>query len=79
MEKGMSRIEILGTVDDQHRLSLLVPDQVKPGPVKVILEIADDRDDEWSQGVAEIWARDWNDPREDIYTLKDGEPINDAE
>ena len=74
----MSRIELFGTVDDQHRLSLVVPDQIKAGPVKVILEIADDGVDDWRQGIAEIWARDWSDPREDIYTLEDGEPINDA-
>ena len=74
----MSKIELVGTVDDQHRLSLVVPEQVKAGPVKVILEIADDDEDDWRQGVAQIWARDWSDPREDIYTLEDGEPINDA-
>ena len=74
----MSQIELIGTVDEQHRLSLIVPAQVKAGRVKVILEVADDGEDDWRQGVAHIWARDWSDPREDIYTLEDGEPINDA-
>lgn len=74
----MSQIELVGTVDDQHRLTLLVPEQIKSGPVKVILEFSDDGEDDWRQGVAQIWARDWSDPREDIYTLEDGEPIDDA-
>lgn len=69
----MTRIELIGTIDDQHRLSLTVPEQIKAGTVKVILEVEDNGDD-WAQGVAHIWARDWSDPREDIYTLEDGEP-----
>jgi hypothetical protein len=32
-------------------------------------------EDEWMQAVAESWADDLNDPRQDIYTLDDGEPI----
>ena len=76
----MSRIEIIGTVDDQHRLSVVVTEQIKAGPVKVILEVADEDEEEniWRQGVAAIWARDY-DPREDIYTLQDGDPIDEAE
>ncbi len=74
----MSRIELLGTVDDQHRLILVVPDEIKAGPIKVVLEPADENDDDWFRGVAAIWARDY-DPREDIYTLQDGEPFNDTE
>jgi hypothetical protein len=74
----MTRVEIIGNVDDQHRLNLVVPAQIRVGPVKVILEIAEDGEDDWGQSVGQIWARDWSDPREDIYTLEDGEPINDA-
>jgi hypothetical protein len=36
----------------------------------------DSDDHDWFQGIAAIWARDY-DPREDIYTLDDGEPISD--
>jgi len=56
----MSRIEMVGTVDDQHRLSLIVPDEIKAGPIKVILEPADDNEDDWFQGVAAIWAREYD-------------------
>ena len=30
----------------------------------------------WIAAIAQIWARDWSDPREDIYTLEDGLPID---
>lgn len=30
----------------------------------------------WIAGVNRAWAEDWSDPREDIYTLDDGEPID---
>ena len=73
----MSRIEIIGTVDDQHRLNLILPDEIKAGPIKVILEPAGEEEDDWFQGVAAIWARDYN-PREDIYTLQDGEPFDET-
>ena len=37
---------------------------------------ADDPEDEddWAAAIAQIWAADWSDPREDIYTLEDGKP-----
>ena len=71
----MIRIELVGTVDEQHQLSLKVPKQIKPGPIKVVLEIPGEEDD-WAEGVAQAWAGDWSDPREDIYTLQDGDPEN---
>jgi hypothetical protein len=74
----MSRIELLGTVDDEHRLSVVVPNEVKAGPIKVILETADENEDDWFQGVAAIWSREF-DPREDIYTLQDGDPFDATE
>ena len=33
-----------------------VPEQAKTGAVKEFLEIADDGEDDWRQGVAEIWG-----------------------
>ena len=32
-------------------------------------------DDEWRQFVAYLWSDSLNDPREDIYTLEDGQPV----
>ncbi len=34
----------------------------------------DDNEDEWLEFINQSWAKDWSDPREDIYTLEDGEP-----
>jgi hypothetical protein len=74
----MKTIELVGQVDEQHRLSVEVPADVPPGPVKVIVELPDVEEDEdersWSRAIAQSWANDWNDPREDIYTMDDGKP-----
>lgn len=74
----MKNIELHGHVDEQHRLIVVVPTAVPPGPVKVVLELPAGIDDElstaWAQAIAHAWAKDWDDPREDIYTLDDGEP-----
>jgi hypothetical protein len=71
----MRKIELVGTIDEQHRLSLLVPAEIPSGPVKIVLEIEEEPDD-WAAGIACVWERDWSDPREDIYTLEDGVPEN---
>jgi hypothetical protein len=31
----------------------------------------------WEQAVAQDWATDWSDPQEDIYSLNDGEALDD--
>jgi hypothetical protein len=33
-----------------------------------------EEEDDWFASVARIWAADCSDPREDIYTLEDGQP-----
>ena len=76
----MNRIELIGHVSDQHQLLATVPGHVRPGPVKIILEVPADNEateemDNWSQAVAQAWAADWSDPREDIYTLEDRKPV----
>lgn len=67
----MKSIELIGHVDAQHRLTLEVPAQVPPGPVKVTLEVAEEEADDWAAAVSQRWAADWSDPREDIYTLRE--------
>ena len=32
----------------------------------------------WMQGIAREWAAEVSDPREDIYTLEDGKPVDAA-
>jgi hypothetical protein len=74
----MKTIELIGHVDEHHKLSIEVPTTVPPGPVRVIVELLTDKDDEqsasWAEAVAQRWADDWSDPRENIYTLDDGSP-----
>ena len=74
----MKTIELIGQVDERHLLSVEVPADVPPGPVKVIVELPDVEEEEdsrsWSRAIAESWADDWSDPREDIYTVDDGRP-----
>jgi hypothetical protein len=76
----MKTLQLIGHVDENHRLSLEVPADVKPGPVRVIVQVADPEEEEvlaWEQAVNEDWAKEWSDPREDIYTLEDGKPVNE--
>lgn len=67
-------------IDEKHRLSVKLPVEVPPGPVKVIIQLLGDECEEddrsWSRAIAQAWAADWNDPREDIYTLQAGEAVD---
>ncbi len=78
----MRSIEVIGTVDAQHRLSAEVPSTVPPGLVKLVVILPAPEEDEagaaWSEGIAREWAQELSDPREDIYTLEDGEPVDGA-
>jgi hypothetical protein len=37
----------------------------------------DGADTAWTEGVAREWEAELSDPREDIYTMEDGEPVDD--
>jgi hypothetical protein len=75
----MDSIAIHGYVDDQHRLSALVPESVPPGPVTVWVAAnarEDDAGDAWMAGISHHWADELADTRQDIYTLDDGEGVD---
>jgi len=76
----MKAITVVGQVDDEHRLTVDVPKNIPAGPVRVTIEtlspVPDLEEDWWANEVAQSWAQEWSDPREDIYTLEDGEPVN---
>ena len=76
----MAMIKIAGHVDEQHQLRAEVPESVAPGPVELLLLLPSDFEDDagtaWMAGIAREWAADLSDPREDIYTLADGEPLD---
>ena len=44
---------------------------------KAVAEPPGDAETSWQEGISREWAEPWDDPREDIYTLDDGEPIDD--
>ncbi len=78
----MSMIKVVGNVDEERRLSALVPASIRPGPVTVLLfpasEEDDDEADAWAAGIACEWADELGDPNQDIYTLADGEPVRES-
>ena len=75
----MKEIKLRGRVDINHRLTAEVPTDVQPGEVDLVLllsqEQEDAAEDAWAAGIGREWAADWSDPREDIYTITDGEPV----
>ena len=76
----MKTVRVTGHVDRMHRLSAKVPDSIPPGPVTVLVVRASQEDDAehaWMTGVALEWADDLTDVRQDIYTLADGEPVDE--
>lgn len=78
MWAGMKAIELIGDVDRQHRLHARVPSEFPAGPVRVLLLVPeeDEAGSSWARGVAREWAEELADPRQDIYTLEDGQPLD---
>lgn len=73
----MKTIELIGEIDEQHRLHAKVPADIPAGQVRVIvLPVEDEAGSAWVQGIASEWSAELSDPREDIYTLDDGKPVN---
>ncbi len=74
----MKAIELIGDIDEQHRLRAQVPDELPAGPVRLIVLFPDEDEGgiAWAQGIAREWADDLRDSRQDIYTLEDGQPLN---
>jgi hypothetical protein len=74
----MNTIEVIGHVDEQHQLHVELPADIKPGPVKITVQPVTEEDEgDWRALINQSWAKDWSDPREDIYTLEDGKPSHE--
>jgi len=71
-------IELVGDIDEQHRLQAQVPADLPAGPVRliVLLPEEDEASVAWAQGISKEWADELRDSRQDIYTLEDGQPVN---
>ena len=80
-------IELVGRVDDRHQLTAQVPENVPSGLVRlaILVELSesgteneDDADSLWAAGVAREWEDELADPTQDVYSLSDGEPVDEA-
>lgn len=76
----MKAIELVADIDEQHRLHARVPTEIPAGRVRVIVFLPgeDEAGGLWADGVASEWSAELSDPREDIYTIEDGQPVNAA-
>lgn len=74
----MDSFAVQGHIDDQHRLSAVVPESIPPGPVTVWLSTSqeDDAGIAWMAGIGLQWADELSDERQDIYTLSDGDAVD---
>ena len=76
----MKPIELIGDIDEQHRLHARVPTEMPAGQVRVIVFLPGEHKAGrlWADGVASEWSAELADPREDIYSLDDDHPVNAA-
>lgn len=76
----MKAIELIGDVDEQHRLRAHVPEELPVGPVRLIVFLPeeDEAGVAWSRGLTREWADELRDPRQDLYSLADGQPVDAA-
>ena len=73
-------VELIGDVDDKHCLRAQGTDDLPEGPVRVLVLVPepDEAETAWMRGVASEWSEELCDPREDLYTLEDGQPLDGA-
>jgi hypothetical protein len=77
---AMHAIRVIGEVDQHGRLVATVPDVIAPGPVEVFVIARaageDDAGQQWMAAISREWHDELADPREDIYSLADGVPVD---
>ena len=75
---AMNAIELIGDIDDQHQLHAQVPKELPTGQVRLIVLLSgeDEAGLMWAHGIAAEWSAQLQDPREDIYTLDNGRPVD---
>ena len=68
----MKAIELIGDIDEQHRLHAQVPTEIPAGQVRLIVFLPgeDEAGGLWADGVALEWSAELSDSREDIYTRR---------
>jgi hypothetical protein len=78
----MKPIEVLGTIEEDGRVRLDEPVPAAVGDrVRLIVLVGEDEpnEQEWLRAATQGGAFDFlKAPEEDLYTLRDGKPFNDA-
>ena len=76
----MKPTELIGDIDEQHRLHARVPTEIPAGQVRVIVFLPgeDESGRLRANGVASEWSAELADPRENIYSLDYDHPVNAA-
>jgi hypothetical protein len=76
----MKAIELTGDIDADRHLTAQAPHELRPGRVRLLVLAPDDDPAEsvWMHAVSAEWSKELGDLREDIYTLEDGRPLDDA-
>ena len=77
----MKAIELIGDIDDQHRLRASVPAELPAGPVRLIVLLSeeDEAGAVWPRCLAGESGDELRDSRQDLYTLADGQPLADLQ
>ena len=75
-------IRVRGRVDENHHLWAELPESVAAGPVEVIIALPQATSEEpdadaWATMIGQAWADELADVAQDIYTLDDGEPVDE--
>lgn len=65
-------------IDEQQQLRANVRVELRVGPVRLIVLPEEDANSAWTTGVAKEWANEMSDPREDVYDLDDGQPLDET-
>ncbi|MBV9300592.1 MAG: hypothetical protein JOY62_00850 [Acidobacteriaceae bacterium] len=74
----MRAIQLKGDIDENHQLHADVPAAIPAGPVQLIVFMPEEdaAGMAWMEGIDKEWSAELSDPKEDIYTLADGQPLN---
>jgi hypothetical protein len=74
----MKIVDTVGNLDAQRHLTADIPADLPPGPVRVAVfsPMETSADDAWTHAIAKEWSAELGDPREDIYTVEDGYPVD---
>lgn len=83
MEAMLSAIELAGTIDEHHQIQLDEPLPIEPSKRVRVIVLYSNNDEisekDWLRAASKNSAFDFlKDSSEDIYTLEDGKPLENA-